>query len=83
MATKKELESELADLKQEMMQRSEEAKKNEFDDGTSKGEQASPDTPDLYQLLVNHGVDAETAEAFGENLLDEIKTLQKDKPLVG
>jgi hypothetical protein len=82
MATKAELESELADLKQEMRQRSEEIKKDEPAEGTSKSEPASSDKSDLQQLLVGHGVDAETVEALGENLLDEFKTLQKDKPLV-
>ena len=82
MATKAELESELADLKQEMRQRGEETKKDEPPHGSSKREPASSDKSDLHQILVGHGVDAETVEALGENLLDEIKTLQKEKPLV-
>jgi hypothetical protein len=82
MATKAELESELADLKQEMRQRGEETKKDEPPQGSSKSEPASSEKSDLQQLLLSHGVDAETVEALGENLLDEIKTLQKEKPLV-
>jgi hypothetical protein len=82
MATKAELESELADLKQEMRQRGEETKKDEPPQGSSKSEPASSEKSDLQQLLLSHGVDAETVEALGENLLDEIKALQKEKPLV-
>jgi phage regulator Rha-like protein len=81
MATKAELVSELADLKHEMMQRSEETNKDEPTKETSKSEPASSEKSDLQQLLLSHGVDAETVEALGENLSDEIKSLQKEKPL--
>lgn len=82
MATKAELQAELADLKQEMRQGGEDAKKGEPPQRSSKSDPASSDKSDPQQLLVGHGVDAETVEALGENLLDGLKTLQKEKPLV-
>ncbi len=65
-----------------MRQRSEESKKDDPAQGTSKSEPASFNKSDQPQLLVDCDTDAETAEALGENLLDEFKTLQKEKPLV-
>jgi hypothetical protein len=82
MATKAELESELADLKQEMRQRSKETQENEPPEETAKSEPTASDKSDLRQLLVGHGVDAESVEALGENLLDEMKIFQKEKPMV-
>jgi hypothetical protein len=82
MATKAELESELADLKQEMRQRDEETQISEPLEEKSKGEPVASDKSDLQQLLVGHGVDAESVEALGENLLDEMKIFQKEKPMV-
>ena len=52
MATKAELESELADLKHEMRQRREETKKDEPAEGSPKSEPALSDKSDLQQLLV-------------------------------
>lgn len=82
MATKAELEKELADLKQEL------AKSGGADDedtqgtSTAKTADATDDNAHgLKKLLADHGVDAENIESLSETLLDELKSLQKEKPL--
>lgn len=80
MATKAELEKELAALKQELAKSREAPEAN----GTSlpKNNDRSDDNANgLKKLLADHGVDADSIESLSETLLDELKSLQKEKPL--
>ncbi len=74
MATKAELEAELAQLKSELKRRDEPAVPDK------PAEPTEPD--DLRGLLDEHGLNTDTLDALRENLLEELGALQKDKPLV-
>ncbi len=82
MATKAELEVELAALRRELKQRDDEDKSPSSDVVAAKPADQSPDANGIQQLLDEHGINAETVDAFKDNLLEELTELQKDKPLV-
>lgn len=72
MATKAELEAEVEELKREMKQRDQEVQ-------TEKDADQPAETDGLRALLDEHGI---TVENFGDNLLEQLTELQKEKPLV-
>lgn len=82
MATKAELEAELAVLRREMKQRDEEVKPASSDVVAAKSADQSPEANGMQQILDEHGINAEAVDAFKDNLLEEFTELQKDKPLV-
>lgn len=84
MATKAELEKELAALKQELEQRraadvaaalSSDAPRDH------NGDETDGDALGLKKVLKEHGMDAESIESLGGTLLEELKALQKERPL--
>lgn len=41
-----------------------------------------PMTEKVHQVLSDHGIDADAIDTLGKQFLDELVTLQKEKPLV-
>jgi len=82
MATKAELEAELAALKSEMAQQKEEPASKTQTDSPSEISPEDPEINGLHQLLTEHGIDTENIESLGAKLSEELVALQKDKPLV-
>ena len=85
MATKAELEAELKTLRRALKQSRDEAGSTGTADVSSNDEdQATQATQadGLQQLLDEHGINAETLDAFKSNLIAELTELQKEKPLV-
>jgi hypothetical protein len=86
MATKADLEAELAQLKSELKRRDERDKATDATDPTVAAKPDKPTDPgepdDLRQLLDEHGLNADTLDTLRENLLQELDALQKDKPLL-
>lgn len=79
MATKAELEAEIAELRREMKQRDQEVQAEKAEIAAAKDAIQPPETEGLRALLDEHGI---TADTFGENLLEQLTELQKEKPLV-
>ncbi|MGR3661513.1 MAG: hypothetical protein ACU0CA_10080 [Paracoccaceae bacterium] len=82
MATKAELEVELAELRREMKQRDKAPKPRGSNVDTENDKGRTPEPEGLQQLLDEHGIDAESVGVFKANLLEELTELQKEKPLV-
>ncbi len=80
MATKAELEKELAALKQELA-KSRDTSEAKGTSATKKDDTSDDNANGLKKLLADHGVDADNIESLSETLLDELKSLQKEKPL--
>lgn len=75
MATKAELETELALLKSEM------AKRPDAETSTAPDTEAAK-SKTVKTTLAEYGIDAESLEELGSNLSKELLELQKEKPLV-
>lgn len=87
MATKAELEAELAILKQKLADRPAlEDRKRTTNSGDTGGSQdrGSRDAllPDLEKILSDHGYDAPDIEALWDQLSKEVKDLTDNKPLM-
>lgn len=76
MATKAELEDELAALRKEL-----EHARAETPTETDSTDPAETHASTLKKVLADHGVEADTIEGLAESLMDELKVLQKEKPL--
>ena len=84
MATKAELEKELAALKQELEKSraaTEAAAAKPTQPDPEADETASDDAHRLRRMLADHGMDPGTIETLSASLWDELKTLQKEKPV--
>jgi len=82
MASKAELEAELETLRRELQQSRDEAGSNDTADVSSNDADQATQADGLQQLLDEHGINAETLDAFKSNLIAELTELQKEKPLV-
>lgn len=76
MATKAELEDELAALRSEL-----EKARAESRPASESTDAAETQSGALKRILADHGVEADTIEGLAETLVDELKVLQKEKPL--
>lgn len=74
MPTKAELEAELATLKADL----EQARERRAHPARASAEAAANG---LSEMLKQAGIDAGTLEALGPGLLDELASLQQDRPL--
>jgi len=82
MATKAELEKELAALKQELEQsRAAEVAGSSGSDTPGDQDGDDSDAHGLKKVLKDHGMDAESIESLSGTLFEELKALQKEKPL--
>jgi len=82
MATKAELEAELKTLRRALQQSRDEAGSPGTADVSSNDADQATQADGLQQLLDEHGINAETLDAFKSNLIAELTELQKEKPLV-
>ncbi len=82
MATKAELEAELEALRREVKQYAKESKSRNSDVIPAKSADEPNDTDALKELLDEHGINAESIDAFKGSFLKELTDLQKKNPLV-
>jgi len=82
MATKAELQAELAELKREMGKGAQTRQSNPAKIALSDDAEQTPEADTLHRLLDQHGIDADTLGSVGADLLEELTELQKDKPLI-
>lgn len=81
MATKAELETELAALKQDLEKSRSAQEAQPSETGAQKADESDGGAHGLKKVLADHGVDADGVESLCETLLEELKALQKEKPL--
>lgn len=75
MATKAELQEELAQLKAQMAQR-------DAPDDVAQAKQADDATSGWGEMLRSHGLDAADTEALMTKLSEELGDLPRNKPLI-
>ena len=82
MATKAELEGEVA-----LLRRQNEALRSKAEQPSASDENQDPSSDihlpaQLSDALKEHGIDASDVEALGNQLVDEVTKLHKDHPLI-
>lgn len=83
MATKAELEAELAALKAELARDRAEAQANAATPAAPDDDGTATSRPEgLHQLLADNGIDVDSVEAFGSDLSKQLVALQKEQPIV-
>lgn len=84
MTTKAELEREVARLKQELSDLRAKPSPETPDEAETSATPSAEAHPasEVNRLLTEIGIDADSFDTVGEQLLDELSSLQKDKPLV-
>jgi hypothetical protein len=82
MATKAELEAEVAGLKEESRQRDSTPPPDAETAASSDASRAAAMPEGLQRALSEHGIDGQAIETMGAQLVDELVALQKEKPLV-
>ena len=76
MATKAELEAELADLKRTMAQHKDRAESDIPDANDRDDAQTTSGAEDLKRVLDEHSIDVDAVEILGANLLEGLKDFQ-------
>ncbi len=82
MATKAELQAELAKLKHEMEMRAQGSQLDATETALVQDAEQVPEADTLHKLLDEHGINADTIGSVSTDLLKELTELQKDKPLI-